>query len=81
MKIKKEVVVCPRCKREYTNTIVMSYSSFMFNTPPKDEIHEVCGDCGLKLVDEFEVEYYDSNGKDIRKSLKYKIRKLFNKKV
>lgn len=66
MNIKETIYVCPKCKKEYTNHTLLSYwggmadaaKDFMKNN--KNATH--CEDCGVRLVEKDNLEFYNENG-------------------
>ena len=66
MKIMKIKMICPKCKKEYENWGLASYSSG-FESAAKNFTHNnriitQCENCNTKLVPEFLIDNFDSNG-------------------
>ena len=66
MNIIKSKMICPKCKKEYENMNLASYSSG-FDNAAKDFIQNnkiitQCENCNIKLVPESLIHNFDSNG-------------------
>ena len=66
MRILNVKMVCPKCKKEYINHSLASYSSG-FKTPAKNFLDNNkptthCENCNIKLVKEKLINYFDDIG-------------------
>ena len=66
MKIMKIKMICPKCKKEYENLGLASYSSG-FESAAKNFAHNnriitQCESCNTRLIPESLIDNFDSNG-------------------
>lgn len=66
MKIKKISFICPKCKKEYINEFLLSYSSGFENVAKEFSDNNIiittCEKCKIKLVQKSFLKYFNENG-------------------
>ena len=66
MKIIRTTFVCPKCKKEYINSTLMSYWGGMAEAArdfvENNENTVICEKCGVRLVEDENLEFYNKKG-------------------
>ena len=75
---------CPKCKKEYKNFEMISYNSRMQDAAEgflkNNKVKTHCDECGVRLVKEEELRFYNENGEfSVKtKNIKFEENKIFD---